>query len=128
MTVSTEAFMQSFVNLEAVQIGRILDDNEYYLNHQKSAFMGFLVQCFNSFRRAGDTKLDIKPGRCTFPSDNVSSYTFVGNNSSNYIELNIHNTDSILTGLTECYCFSSEPDHRAVGVRIYIDPKRGSTL
>jgi hypothetical protein len=128
VTVSTDVFIQSFININTLEISKLLNDEEYYLNRQKNIFIVYLTECFNGLRRSGDTKLNVKPGRCTFKDVDVISYTFVGDMTNDYLELNIHAQNGNLTGLTECYCFTSGTNGDVKGRRLYIDPKRGSTL
>ncbi|WP_159468328.1 hypothetical protein [Dyadobacter sp. 3J3] len=120
--------IQSFINIDLGSTKKILNNNEYYLNRQKSVFMVLLTQCFINLQKKGDTKLYVSDGRCMFPTFNVNSYTFTGNFTGNYLELNIHAEEGRVTGLSECYCYSTEDNSEMQSVRLYIDPKRGSTL
>jgi hypothetical protein len=120
-----DALIHFLRNIDIEMIDLILDPDITYLNLEKSDFVKNLTRCFNRLKKSGNTFLEISVGRCKFSNNGSSSYIFTGNQSKEFIEINIEEIDGKVTGLYECYCFTSGFNCKN-GSRLYIDLKKGS--
>ncbi|MCE7043949.1 hypothetical protein [Dyadobacter sp. CY312] len=111
-------------DLDIEMIGSILDPDVKCLNESKQDFLRIFANCFDLFRRKGNSLLVRTPGRCKFSANNGESFIFSGDVSKDYIEINILTKEGRVIGIHECYCFSDDMADRS-GHKVYIDSKRG---
>lgn len=117
-------FIQTF-DLE--MLTAILDEDGIYMNNHKESFLKMLDISFGKFRDRGDTMLIMEKGRCNHCKYSGGSYTFIGNNSRNYLEIIITKLEGDEeTSIQECYCYPPETGNPYGGNRIYVDPSHGS--
>jgi hypothetical protein len=123
-TIKTQAdavvyFIQ---RLDIDMINDILDDNRTYQDMKKNIFIHKLGICFDEFTAAGDTFLHYYGGHCRSKTCNFncSGFSFVGNNSKNYLDLIIDTKEGVIQDIYECgeFCITNAGIEKKNRIRI----------
>lgn len=88
-------------------VSDILEDNLTYQDFEKSLFIHKLGNAFDKFIYAGDTFLQCYKGYCSSEICNYrfNGYSFIGNNSNNYLDMILKIKDGIVEDMYECSVF-----------------------
>jgi hypothetical protein len=73
--------------MDIEMLDAFLDDNRRYQLHTKSEYLQKLAVVFENFKTNGDTHLIPYEGRCNNCDPRKTGYTFVGNQSGNYVNI-----------------------------------------
>ena len=95
--------------IDIEMINEILDDNRTYQDFEKYIFIHKLGNALNEFIAAGDTFLNCYSGFCNAEICNFkcSGFSFIGNNSKNYLDLIIDIKDGVVQDIYECSIFKN---------------------
>ena len=90
-------------------VNDILDDTLTYQDFKKHIFIQKLGHALNDFAANGDTFLNFYKGFCDSEIFNYkcTGYSFVGNNSKDYMDLIIDVTEGIVQDIYECSEFKN---------------------
>ena len=111
------------MQLDIDMVNYILEDGLIYQNFEKAIFIQKLGEVFNEFIDEGDTFLNCHKGFCNNELCNYqcSGFTFIGNNSNNYIALTIEIEKSIIRDIYEYKIFKTLDAVNEKGHRVQID-------
>lgn len=114
--------IQHFIEkLDIEMVDAFLDSNKIYQDFEKKLFISKLHKAFETFADLGDTHLIAVEGRCNSCDKTKTGYTFIGNNSNNYMSIIFDTTDNIINDLYECSYFINKQNNLNLKERIYID-------
>jgi hypothetical protein len=107
--------------MDIEMVDSFLDDNKTYQDIEKYLFISKLQQAFKIFSDLGDTELFAVEGSCNTCDKNNTGFTFIGNNSNNYMSLIFDTNDNKIMDLYECSDFKNKQINLNLKERIYID-------
>lgn len=102
----------------------ILEDCYTYQDLDKRTFLKKLTNVFDAFEEEGNTFLNIYEGKCNFAAcsnNNCKGFSFVGNQSNDYMDLIIEIREDKVFDIYECYDFINENDTILKKSKITID-------
>jgi hypothetical protein len=102
-------------------IDHILDNEITYQDFRKPFFISKLQIAFETFKINGDSELISKPGRCNNCNVCDSGFSFIGDNTGNFIDLIIKTENGKILDLFECVEFLNVDELIEKKQRIYID-------
>jgi len=104
----SDAVLYFLQQLDIEMIDSILDPNRTYQNLEKHLFIQKLGVALDKFIQSGDTYLNRHQGHCNSKTCNYKGkgFSFIGNNSGNYINLIIEIKEGIVLNIYECYIFN----------------------
>lgn len=110
------------MNAEALYF--LLDRERTYQDWKRNEFILKLEHVFRKFQADGDTYLNAVQGACGGScSKGQNGFLFIGNNSSNYMNLLFIEEELQLTDLYECSLFKTKFQDLKLHKRYYIDYK-----
>jgi hypothetical protein len=115
------AIQHFFETMDIEMIEAFLDNDKTYQDWKKSKFINKLTDAFNQFKSFGDSKLTSYSGSCGICDKSKSGFTFVGNNSENYMSIIFDVAEGKINDLYECSVFKSNRSDLKLNERIYID-------
>ena len=121
LNTQEEAIRFFIEKLDIEMIDAFLDDCKTYQDMQKRIFIAKLNRVFEKFKETGDTYLASYSGSCTSCYKGKKGYTFVGNNSGNYLSIIIDSEKGVVNDMFECSSFANERIDIKLGVKFYID-------
>jgi hypothetical protein len=86
ITTHHSAIRHFITQMDIDMLDALLDD-KYYQVFTKQQYLDKLENAFQQFKDWGDTELIAYEGRCSNCDPTKTGYTFVGNNSNNYITI-----------------------------------------
>lgn len=107
-TNKKELIIESFQKMDSAMLEILLDDNKTYQDAAKDMFLEKLNKAFSEFKEKGDTFLFSYKGFCNSNECNnkgCSGYSFVGNNSKNYIDFIFQETENEINDIFHCNGF-----------------------
>ena len=114
--------IQHFIEkMDIEMVDAFLDNDKTYQDFNKKLFISKLQQAFTMFADLGDTNLLAIEGRCNTCDKTKNGYTFIGNNSNNYMSIIFDTTDNKINDLYECSDFKNKQTNLNLKERIYID-------
>jgi hypothetical protein len=116
-----EAIRHFIEKMDIEMVDTFLDDDKTYAEHEKYWFISRLQIAFESFAALGDTHLVSINGRCDRCDKTKTGYTFIGNNSKNYMSIVFDTENLKINDLYECRSFVNNQKNRRLNGRIYID-------
>lgn len=118
-----DAVLHFLQQLDIEMLDSILEENRTYQDFEKYVFLEKLEYTFAEFIQDGDTFLNRYPGFCDSKNCNYKckGFTFIGNNSSNYIDLIVDIKDGVVVDIYECTLFKSINETVSKNRRIEID-------
>jgi hypothetical protein len=84
-------------------------------------FISKLQQAFAMFADLGDTHLLAIEGSCNTCDKTKNGFTFIGNNSNNYVSIIFDTAYNKINDLYECSDFKNKQTNLNLKERIYID-------
>jgi len=116
-----EALIYFFKKMDIEMIDDILDNEITYQDFRKPFFISKLQIAFETFKKNGDTELISKPGRCNNCNVCDSGFSFIGNNTGDFIDLIIKTENGKILDLFECVEFLNQDETITKKERIHID-------
>lgn len=118
-----DAIVYFLQRVDIEMINDILDDDKTYQDKDKSVFIHKLGIAFEKFIEEGDTFLHRYAGFCNRQDCNFkcTGYSFIGNNSGNYLDVIFIIKEGIVHDLYECTGFKLLEQGIVKKERIYID-------
>ncbi len=114
--------IQHFIEkMDIEMIDAFLDNDKTYQDFKKNLFINKLQQAFAKFADLGDTQLFSVQGNCNNCDKTKTGFTFIGNNSNNYMSIIFDTADSKINDLYECSDFKNQQTNLNLKERIYID-------
>jgi hypothetical protein len=109
LVTQADAIIYFLQKLDIEMVSDILDDNRTYQDFKKYIFIHKLGNALSEFIAAGDTFLNCYSGFCNAEICNYkcSGFSFIGNNSKNYLNLIIDIKDGIVHDMYECSIFKN---------------------
>lgn len=94
--------LEAFQNLDYHKLNDLLDDNTYYEDIKKTAFIYKQMQIFKELRKKGDTHLNLSTNICTGCLCSEPVFVFTGNNSSLKYAIYVQFTEGVITDIFRC--------------------------
>lgn len=114
--------IQHFIEkMDIEMIDAFLDNDKTYQDFEKYLFISKLQQAFETFANRGDTLLLPFEGSCNSCDKTKTGFTFIGNNSRNYMSIVFVTADNKINDLYECIDFKNNQINLKLKERIYID-------
>jgi hypothetical protein len=114
--------IQHFIEkMDIEMVDAFLDNDKTYQDFEKYLFISKLHKAFATFADLGDTYLITVEGRCNSCDKTKRGYTFIGNNSNNYMNIIFNTADNKINDLYECRDFKNKQTNLNLKDRIYID-------
>lgn len=114
--------IQHFIEkMDIEMVDAFLDSDKTYQDFEKYLFISKLQKAFATFADLGDTHLFAVEGRCNSCDKTKTGYTFIGNNSNNYMSIIFNTADNKINDLYECRDFKNKQTNLNLKDRIYID-------
>ena len=98
-----------------------LDNDKTYQDFQKYLFISKLQKAFEFFTDHGDTYLFAVEGSCNSCDKTKTGFTFIGNNSKNYMSIIFDTAHNKINDLYECSDFKNNEANLNLKERVYID-------
>jgi len=117
----TQAIQYFIEKMDIEMVDTFLDNDKTYQDFEKYLFISKLQQAFATFAVLGDTHLFSVEGSCNSCNKTKTGYTFIGNNSNNYMSIIFDTTDNKINDLYECSDFKNKQTNLNLKERIYID-------
>jgi hypothetical protein len=123
LKTQADAILYFLQNLDIDMVNSILEDNRTYQDFPKKKFINKLDDAMDDFLNSGDTFLHKHSGFCNSEECNFMcrGYSFIGNNSSNYIDLIFEIKDNVIQDIYECTKFKCDEDDLKKNIKIEID-------
>lgn len=104
LITQADAVIYFLQRIDIEMISDILDNNRTYQHFEKAIFIHKLGIAFDEFINEGDTFLNCHEGFCNNELCNYkcSGFTFIGNNSNNYMDLIFEIKEGIVHDIYEC--------------------------
>ncbi len=83
----TQAIQYFIEKMDIEMVDTFLDNDKTYQDFEKYLFISKLQQAFATFAVPGDTHLFSVEGSCNSCDKTKTGYTFIGNNSNNYMSI-----------------------------------------
>jgi len=95
--------------MDIQMINDLLDDKYTYQEFKKNIFIQKLGHALDEFLSSGDTFLNCYTGFCNAENCNYkcAGFSFIGNNSKNYLDLIIDIKDGVVQDIYECTIFKN---------------------
>lgn len=100
-TSFTDQIIGALASMDTERMDLLIDNNCFYNGVGKTDFLDQLGQLYDSFRRHGDLRLYVFPGRLP-ARPKVRGYRLVGNETGNHIDLIIEIANGSVTDIREC--------------------------
>jgi hypothetical protein len=117
----TQAIKHFIEKMDIEMVDAFLDNDKTYQDFEKYLFISKLQQAFVIFADLGDTHLLAVEGSCNSCDKTKNGYTFIGNNSNNYMSIIFDTADNKINDLYECSDFMNKQTNLNLKERIYID-------
>lgn len=117
----TQAIQHFIEKMDIEMVDAFLDNDKTYQDFEKYLFISKLQQAFTTFEDLGDTHLLAIEGNCNSCDKTKTGFTFIGNNSNNYMSIIFDTADNKINDLYECSDFKNKQTNLNLKERIYID-------
>ena len=109
--------------LDIDMVNSILEDNRTYQDFPKKKFINKLDGAMDEFLKSGDTFLNKHSGFCNSEvcNFNCTGFSFIGNKSSNYIDLIFEIKDDVVNDIYECTKFKCQEVGTRRNIKIKIN-------
>ncbi|GAB4162930.1 MAG: hypothetical protein Tsb0033_22490 [Winogradskyella sp.] len=94
--------LDAFQNMDYHCLNDLLDDEAYYEDMKKTAFIHQQMQIFKELRKKGDTHLLISTNICTGCLCSEPVFVFTGNNSGLKYAIYVQFTEGEITDIFKC--------------------------
>ncbi len=110
--------------MDIEMIDDILSNKNTYQDFKKHIFIKKLSDLFETFKSSGDTFLITVVGKCNTCFKGKEGYTFIGNNSRNYVSILIDVQQGLVKDMFECSDFIELCNSIKLNKKLYIDKPR----
>lgn len=117
----TQAIQHFIEKMDIEMVDAFLNNDKTYQDFEKYLFISKLQQAFSTFADLGDTHLFAVEGCCNSCDKTKTGYTFIGNNTNNYMSIIFDTADNKINDLYECSDFKNKQTNLNLKERIYID-------
>jgi len=117
----TQAIQHFIEKMDIEMVDAFLDNDKTYQDLEKYLFISKLQKVFETFTDLGDTHLLTVEGRFNSCDKTKTGFTFIGNNSKNYMSIILDTADNKIKDLYECSDFKNKQTNLNLKERIYID-------
>lgn len=117
----TQAIQHFIEKMDIEMVDAFLDNDKTYQDFEKYLFISKLQKAFATFADLGDTLLFAVDGNCNSCDKTKTGFTFIGNNSNNYMSIIFDTADNKINDLYECSDFKNKLTNLNLKERIYID-------
>jgi hypothetical protein len=123
LKTQSDAILYFLQNLDIDMVNSILEDNRTYQDFPKKKFIDQLNDAMDEFLKSGDTFLNKHSGFCNSEvcNFNCTGFSFIGNKSSNYIDLIFEIKDDIVNDIYECTKFKCDENNLKKNIKVEID-------
>ena len=94
--------LDAFQNMDYHKLNELLDEESYYEDMKKTAFIFQQMQIFKELRKKGDTYLNLSTNICTGCLCSEPVFVLTGNNSSHKYAIYIQFTQGEITDIFRC--------------------------
>ncbi|NCO62254.1 MAG: hypothetical protein GW839_01300 [Flavobacteriales bacterium] len=96
--------LDAFQNMDYHKLNDLLDEEAYYQDMKKTAFIYKQMQIFKEFRKKGDTYLNLSTNICTgcLCNDPQPVFVFTGNTSGHKYAIFVEFTEGEITDIYRC--------------------------
>lgn len=94
--------LEAFQNMDYHKLNDLLDDDAYYEDMKKTAFIYRQMQIFKEFKSKGDTKLNLSTNICTGCLCSEPVFVLTGNNSGLKYAIYVQFTEGEITDIYWC--------------------------
>jgi hypothetical protein len=94
--------LEAFQNMDYHKLNDLLDDEAYYEDMKKTAFIYQQMQIFKELRKKGDTYLNLSTNICTGCLCCEPVFVLTGNNSDHKYAIYIQFTQGEITDIFRC--------------------------
>ncbi len=94
--------LEAFQNMDYHKLNDLLDEEAYYEDMKKTAFIYKQMQIFKELRKKGDTNLLISTNICTGCLCSEPVFVFTGNNSGLKYAIYVQFTEGEITDIFRC--------------------------
>lgn len=116
-----QAIQHFMMKMDIEMTDSILDSDKTYQDFEKYIFISKLQKAFETFQGLGDTYLNAVEVKCNSCDKTKTGFTFVGNNSSFYMNMIFDATNNQINDLFECRKFKNKAPKMKLEERVYID-------
>jgi hypothetical protein len=109
--------------MDIEMVEAFLDNDKTYQDFEKYLFISKLQQAFAKFADPGDSHLLAVEGSCNSCDKTKTGYTFIGNNSNNYMSIIFDTVKNKINDLYEWSDFKNKQNNLNLKERIYLDIK-----
>jgi len=116
--------LKAFQTMDIDSLSVLLDNNKTYQCATKAVFIQKIKTIFSQFKSLGDTFLIIRAGACVdcnCPNFNSSGYSFIGDNSGNYLDLIFDESGEDVRDIYQCSYFENYIDTSEKNESFYIE-------
>lgn len=121
LPTQTQAIQHFIEKMDIEMVDAFLDNDKTYQDFEKYLFISKLQKAIENFANLGDTHLISCDGSCNSCDKTKTSFTFIGNNSKNYMSIVFDTADNKINDLYECSDFKNMQTNLNLKERIYID-------
>jgi hypothetical protein len=123
LSTQADAILYFLQKLDIDMVNSILEDNRTYQNFEKKKFIDKLDDAIDEFLKSGDTFLNKHSGFCNSEvcNFNCTGFSFIGNKSSNYIDLILDIKDGVVHDIYKCTKFKCGEKGLKRNIQIEID-------
>ncbi len=94
--------LDAFQNMDYHKLNDLLDEEAYYEDMKKTAFIYIQMQIFKELRKKGDTYLNLSTNICTGCLCSEPVFVLTGNNSANKYAIYVQFTQGEITDIFRC--------------------------
>ena len=96
--------LEAFQHMDCHKLNDLLDEDCYYDDIKKTAYIYQQMQIFKELRKKGDTHLNLSTNICTgcLCSDPQPVFVFTGNNSGHKYAIYVEFTEGEITDIYRC--------------------------
>lgn len=94
--------LEAFQNMDYHKLNDLLDDEAYYEDMKKTAFIYQQMQVFKELKSKGDTHLNLSTNICTGCLCSEPVFVFTGNNSGHKYAIYVQFTQGEITDIYRC--------------------------
>jgi len=94
--------LEAFQNMDYHKLNELLDEDTYYEDFKKPAFIYQQMQYFKEFQKLGDTKLNLSTNICTGCLCSEPVFVLTGNTSGHKYAIYIQFTQGEITDIFRC--------------------------
>ena len=117
----SEAIQHFIKKMDIEMVDAFLDNDKSYQDLEKYLFISKLQIAFEKFAELGDTHLIAVEGSCNSCDKSKTGFTFIGNNSNNYMNIIFDTVDGKINDLYECSSFKNKEPNLNLKERIHIN-------